>query len=102
MTVLSYLRFALADHADREAFERDLEAMLRLASEQPGYRWAEVGRGMSDTRVFVVVSEWEEVDHVRAWEHHPEHEAVIRRWERSYREELVHRRFVPWIRPAPG
>ena len=101
MSVLSYLRFALRDAAgDREAFERDLEEMLVLAREQPGYRWAEVAHSLYDPAVYVIVSEWDEVDQVRAWEHHPEHEVVIHRWEDAYGEELVHRRFVPWVRPA--
>ena len=105
MPILSYLRFALRDEADREAFERDLHAMLRLGREQPGFQWTEVARSLFDDRVYVVVGEWDDVEQVRAWEHHPEHEVVIHRWEGEYREELVHRRFVPWVRPteaAPG
>ena len=47
----------------------------------------------------VVVSEWDDVDHVRAWEHFEEHEGVMQKWEPSYREPLVHQRFVPWRRP---
>jgi heme-degrading monooxygenase HmoA len=99
VSVLSYLRFALADPADREAFERDLDEMMRLSREQPGFRWAEMGRGLEDDLVYIVVSEWDEVDQVRAWEHHPEHEVVIKRWEDRYRDVFIHRRFVPWVRP---
>ena len=99
MSVLSYLRFALTDLADREPFERDLHEMMRLSREQPGFRWAEMARGLEDDLVYVVVSEWDEVDQVRAWEHHPEHEVVIERWEDRYRDPFVHRRFVPWVRP---
>jgi heme-degrading monooxygenase HmoA len=65
MTVLAYLRFVLADEADRDR-----------------------------------VSEWDEVEQVRAFEHHPEHEVIIHRWESSYAEEFEHRGFVPWIRPV--
>jgi len=99
MTVLAYLRFVLAGGADREAFERDLAAVSKLAEGQPGFRWSETGRDPWDDRRYVVVSEWDEVDQVRAFEHHPEHEAIIRRWESRYDEKFVHRRFVPWIRP---
>ncbi|MBI3649021.1 MAG: antibiotic biosynthesis monooxygenase [Actinobacteria bacterium] len=99
MPVLSYLRFALAAGADREAFERDLAAIRDLARLQPGHRWDEVGRDPWDERKYLVVTEWDEVDEVRAFEHHPEHEAIIRRWEGSYSEDFQHRRFVPWVRP---
>lgn len=100
MTILSYLRFALADGADREAFEKDLDDMLRLSREQPGFRGAEVARSTADDRVWIVVSEWDDVEQVRAWEHHPDHEVVIKRWEERYREPFEHRRFVPWERPV--
>ncbi|HXF57136.1 MAG TPA: antibiotic biosynthesis monooxygenase [Actinomycetota bacterium] len=100
MPILSYLRFALASEADREAFEADLEAMRRLAATQPGFRWAEVARSLADPRVYVVVSLWDEVEQVRAWEHHPEHEEVIRRWEDRYEKPFVHQRYVPWLRPS--
>jgi heme-degrading monooxygenase HmoA len=99
VTILSYLRFAIEDGSDSEAFEDDLDRMLELSREQPGFRWAEVARGLSDPTVYVIVSEWDEVEQVRAWEHHPEHEQVMDRWEGRYREPFVHRRFVPWIRP---
>ncbi len=100
MPVLSYLRFVLAAGADREAFERDLAAIRDLARLQPGYRWDEVGRDPWDGRRYVVVTEWEDVDGVRAFEHHLEHEEVIRRWEGWYSEDFQHQRFVPWVRPV--
>jgi heme-degrading monooxygenase HmoA len=97
--ILSYLRFVLASEADREAFEGDLRAMLTLARTQPGFRWAEAARSISDPRTFVVVSLWEEVEQVRAWEHHPDHEAIMARWEGRYGEPFLHQRYVPWVRP---
>lgn len=100
MPVLSYLRFALASEEDRAAFEADLEAMHRLAATQPGFRWAEVARSLADPRVYVVVSLWDEVEQVRAWEHLPEHEEVMGRWEDRYGEPFVHQRYVPWVRPS--
>ncbi|HET6771221.1 MAG TPA: antibiotic biosynthesis monooxygenase family protein [Actinomycetota bacterium] len=99
MTVLSYLRFSLQQGADAAAFERDLGEMLTLSRSQPGFRWAEVARATTGDPVYLVVSEWDQIEQVRAWEHHPEHEAVMDRWEGEYREPFIHRRFVPWIRP---
>ncbi len=101
MLILAYLRFVLKPDADREAFERDLAAVRRLAQDQPGFHWGEIGRDPWDDRTYIVVSEWDEVDQVRAYEHHPEHEAIMGRWEERYAEAFQHRRFVPWIRPAP-
>jgi heme-degrading monooxygenase HmoA len=101
MTVLSYLRFSLLPGADREDFERDLHAMLQLATRQPGYRWADLGPSLLDSAIYLVVSEWDDVQQVRAWEHEEEHTGVMQKWEPQYREPLLHRRFVPWQRPSP-
>jgi heme-degrading monooxygenase HmoA len=99
MTILSYLRFSLLPESDLAQFEEDLHAMLELARAQSGYRWAEMGPTMTDSTGYIVVSEWEDIEDVRAWEHIEEHEGVMQRWEPSYREPLVHQRFVPWRRP---
>lgn len=99
MAVLSYLRFSLLPESDLAEFEEDLHAMLELARGQAGYRWAEMGPTMTDPTGYVVVSEWDAVEHVRAWEHIEEHEGIMQKWETRYREPLVHRRFVPWQRP---
>ncbi len=101
MTVLAYLRFVLGPDADRDGFVEDLAAMSALAEDQPGFRWSEIGRDPWDDRTYIVVSEWDEVDGIRAYEHHPEHEAIMSRWDPHYAEEFVHRRFVPWVRPEP-
>jgi heme-degrading monooxygenase HmoA len=101
MTILSYLRFSLLPGADRAQFERDMHAMLELATHQAGYRWAEMGPSMIDPSTYLVISEWEDVQDVRAWEHEEEHSGVMQRWEPLYREPLFHQRFVPWVRPAP-
>jgi heme-degrading monooxygenase HmoA len=100
VSVLSYLRFALSPNADRDDFEHDMRAMLGLAESQPGYRWSEMGSSMVDPTVYVVVSEWDDVDRIRSWEHEEEHSGVMKKWEPLYREPLLHRRFVPWVRPA--
>lgn len=99
MPVLSYLKFVLADDADRDDFERDMHDMLRLALTQPGHRWSEMGRSMTDPDVYIVVSEWDEVEQIRAWEHVEEHEGMGKKWEPFYRERLLHSRFLPWVRP---
>ncbi len=97
--ILSYLRFSLRTGSDLAAFEGDMHAMLSLAERQPGFRWAEMGPSIIDDHVYLVVSEWDSVEQVRAWEHEEEHSDVMERWEPHYREPLVHRRFVPWQRP---
>ena len=99
MSVLSYLRFDMAEGFDREEFDRDMRAMLQLAKNQDGYRWAEMGPSMTDARVYLVVSEWDGVEQVRAWEHVEEHAGIMQKWEPAYRQPLLHRRFVPWQRP---
>jgi heme-degrading monooxygenase HmoA len=101
VSVLSYLRFALGPGADRQDFERDMHIVLKLAQDQLGFQWAEVGTSLNDPEVYVVVSEWDEIEHVRAWEHVEEHEGIMQKWESSYREPFLHRRFVPWQRPSP-
>jgi len=99
MTILSYLKFSMREDFDRRDFEQDLRAMLTLAERQPGYEWAEMGPSMTDGHVYVIVSEWDDVERVRAWEHVEEHEGIGKKWEPHYRETLLHRRFVPWQRP---
>src|SRR2546421_12743758 len=101
MTILSYLKFSLMPDTDREDFERDMRAMYDLAATQPGFRWAEMAPSMTDRTVYLVVSEWDDVEQVRSWEHEEEHSGVMQKWEPRYRDPLLHRRFVPWVRPAP-
>lgn len=101
MTILSYLRFSLTPGADLSDFERDLLTMLELAKRQPGYMWSEMGPSIQDGHVYTVVSEWDDVDQVRAWEHEEEHSGVMQKWEPKYSEPFLHRRFVPWQRPQP-
>src|SRR3989442_2112504 len=101
MTMLWFLKCPLQPAADREDFERDMRSMLELARVQPGYQWAEMGPSIRDPLVYVVVSEWDDVELVRAWEHIEEHEGIMEKWEPAYAEPLVHRRFVTRQRPAP-
>jgi heme-degrading monooxygenase HmoA len=101
VTILSYLRFTLRPEADRDDFERDMRAMLELARGQPGYQWADMGPSMLDPAIYLVVSEWDDVELVRAWEHVEEHAGIMQKWEPVYGDPLLHRRFVPWQRPSP-
>ncbi len=97
MSIVSYLRFALAADTDTEEFERDIRAMSDLAAQQPGFQWSETGR--AGERLWIVVSEWGDVENVRAWERNDEHGAIMDKWDPHYAEPMVHRRFVPWVRP---
>jgi heme-degrading monooxygenase HmoA len=100
MAIFVYLRLRLAETADLQDFEGDMQAMSELAETQPGYVWSEMGRSMQDQLVYVVVSEWDDIDDVRDWEHHEVHAEIQRKWEPHQQEPLVHRRFTPWERPA--
>jgi heme-degrading monooxygenase HmoA len=93
------MRFCLAETADRQDFEGDLRAVAELAETQPGYLWSDMGPSMVVPSVYVVVSQWCGIDHVRAWEHEATHEEIQHKWEAQYRESFVHRRFTSWERP---
>ena len=100
VTLLSYLRFALSSDSDLAEFEQDMRDMLAMAEKQPGFQWAEMGPSMTDEHVYLVVSEWDDVEQVRVWEHVEEHTGLMEKWEPRYRDPFLHRRFVPWQRPA--
>jgi heme-degrading monooxygenase HmoA len=100
VALLSYLRFSLTRDADLPEFEQDMHAMLGLAETQPGFQWAEMGPSMVDDHVYIVVSEWDDVEDARAWEHVEEHTGVMHKWEPLYQDPFIHRRFVPWQRPT--
>lgn len=100
MTTFVYLRFRLTETADIEDFEGDMRAMAELAETQSGYLWSEMGRSMQDQLVYLVVSEWDEIDDVRAWEHNEVHVEIQRKWGPNLDQPFVHRRFTPWERPT--
>jgi heme-degrading monooxygenase HmoA len=100
MAIFVYLRFRLAKTADIQDFEGGMRTMAELAETQPGYVWSEMGRSMQDQLVYVVVSEWDDIDDVRGWEHNGMHVEIQRKWEPHLHGSLVHRRFTPWERPA--
>jgi heme-degrading monooxygenase HmoA len=99
MAIFVYMRFCLAETADPQDFEGDLRAMAELAEAQPGYLWSDMGASMVEPSVYIVVSEWYGIDHVRAWEHEAIHEEIQHKWEAHYRDPFVHRRFTSWERP---
>jgi heme-degrading monooxygenase HmoA len=102
VAIFVYLRFCLAQSADLQDFEGDMQAMAGLAESRPGHVWSELGRSMGDPTVYVVVSEWDEVDDVRRWEHEAAHVEIQKKWEPLFREPPGHRRFTPWERPTPA
>jgi heme-degrading monooxygenase HmoA len=55
--------------------------MAELAEDQQGYLWSETGRSMEEPSVYIGVSEWDAIDHVRAWEHEAVHEEIQHKWE---------------------
>ena len=56
--------------AEGHAFRREeMDAMLGLAQKQAGFQWAEMGPSITDDHVYIVVSEWNDVEDARAWEH---------------------------------
>jgi heme-degrading monooxygenase HmoA len=99
VTVLVYLRFSLVENTDLDDFRGDLWAMAELAEDQPGHHWSEIGQSIQDPSVFVIASEWNTLDDVRAWEHEDRHVEIQHKWEPQFREPLLHQRFTPWERP---
>jgi heme-degrading monooxygenase HmoA len=101
MSVTSYLRFFLASEADRDPFEDDLKEMLERAMRAPGYVTAEAGRDPWEDRKYLVVSEWETIEHLKAWEHSEHHERVMSRWpDERWAEPFRHVRLAPWRKDA--
>ena len=94
MTVISYLRLPVKQEHLSE-FERDLDEMLNLVKSAPGFHRVEVLRLRDDPGTFVILSEWESRDHIRAWEHSPPHEEIMKRYDDRYREEVRTRKYTP-------
>ena len=66
MRVLSYLRMEI--NPDRiDAYEEDLEEMLRLARKTPGFLGVEVFRARGEPNVHLVLSEWESHEAMRSF-----------------------------------
>lgn len=100
MPVLSYLKLMYKPEEFSKSVD-DLERMLALAKGQKGFLWAEVTQPRDDRYTWIILSEWEMVEDLRAWEHHPDHEKVMDENKPRFRDKEVHRRFQPWVKPAP-
>lgn len=93
MSYLIYLQLPFHEPDLSEAGV-DLQAMEQLARKQQGYVWHQVLRDRADPTTVVVLSEWESRDHYRAFEHHPEHEQIMRKWAQRMRERESVRKFT--------
>lgn len=89
MPVLSYLHLPIPE-GDRERMKRELDAMLALARQQPGFRQVEVLQPLEGASAYIILSEWETLDQLRAWEHQPQHEAIIE----AYQGQHTSRRYT--------
>jgi heme-degrading monooxygenase HmoA len=93
MRVLSYLRMEI-DPDQIEAYEEDLEEMIGMARETPGFLGVEVFRARGEPNVYLVLSEWESHEAMRSflmWERHVE---IIRGYKRGYGEGFERRRYA--------
>lgn len=100
MPVLSYLKLAIRDEA-RKDFEQDLDELLGLAPQQPGFRWVEVYQLRGDPSTYLILSEWETLEDLKAWEHSPRHEEAMTENEPRFRTPETHRRYAPYTPPPP-
>jgi heme-degrading monooxygenase HmoA len=66
MRVLSYLRMEI-DPDRIDAYEEDLEEMMQLARETPGFLRVEVFRARDEPNVYLVLSEWESHEAMRSF-----------------------------------
>lgn len=99
MPVISYLKLMYKPEEFSKSTS-DLDRMLELGKSQKGFRWVEVSQPRGDPNTWLILSEWETVEDLRAWEHHPEHEKVMDENEPRFREKEIHRRYQPWTKPV--
>lgn len=91
MPVFSYLKLSFFDGTDFSKVEKDMDMLMNLSKSQKGFQWAELYQDPKDPKVYLIVSLWDAVEDVRAWEHHPDHEAVMNK----YPYNIVHKRYSP-------
>ncbi|MBI4531864.1 MAG: antibiotic biosynthesis monooxygenase [Candidatus Latescibacteria bacterium] len=96
MSVLSYLKLDFKKDEELLAAEEDITRMLDLVKQQKGFQSVEVLKAVDNPKTYVFLSYWDTVDDIRAWEHQPDHEAVMDR----YDYELVHKRYEQMVRKA--
>jgi heme-degrading monooxygenase HmoA len=85
MRVLSYLRMEI-DPYQIEAYEEDLQEMIRMARETPGFLGVEVFRAHAEPSVYLVLSEWESHEAMRSFLMEERHMEIIRGYKRGYGE----------------
>ena len=76
MSVVSYLKLHLKPEFIQD-FERDLQDMVQLSKEQPGFLSVEALRPLGMDSDYVIVSEWESEDAFKAWEHSSRHDEIM-------------------------
>ena len=93
MRVLSYLRMEI-DPDQIEAYEEDLEEMIRMARETQGFLGVEVFRAHAEPNVYLVLSEWESHEAMRIFLMEERHVEIIRAYKRGYGEGFERRRYT--------
>ena len=93
MRVLSYLRMEI-DPDRIDAYEEDLEEMIRLARKTPGLLEVEVFRARGESNVYLVLSEWESYEAMRSFLMQEHHVEIIRGYKRGYGEGFERRRYA--------
>src|SRR5215216_3018586 len=93
MRVLSYLRMEI-DPGQIEAYEEDLQEMVGLATNTPGFLGMEVFQVHGEPNVYLLLSEWESHEAMRSFLMLPRHVEIIRGYKRGYGEGFERRRYA--------
>ena len=91
--MLSYLRMKI-DPDRIDAYEEDLEEMIRLARRMPGFLGVEVVQARGELNVYLVLSEWESHEAMRSFLMRERHVEIIRGYKRGYGEGFERRRYA--------
>ena len=77
---------------DPVGYAQTADAMVVLASSQPGFLGVETARGTDGTGI--TVSYWESLESIREWRRHADHQAAQKlgreRWYRAYTLRVAH------------
>ena len=100
MSIRSLLKLPVVGYESEAAFVNDLNEMMALAKQQPGFISVQIWKSHTDKDpiVYMVESEWESKDAMSAMEHHDVHEEVMS----SYPHQPIHLRLVPWQASSPS
>ncbi len=93
MRELSYLRMEI-DPYQLEAYEEDLEKMIRMARGTPGFLGVEVFQAHAEPNVYLVLSEWESHAAMRSFLMEERHVEIIRGYKRGYGKGFERRRYA--------